>query len=485
MTTRELALSSAADLARLTPDERAAAIAHRRHPAVRAVRGGVCDLLGWRYPDRYAPVQWHRDLGAVCDSLVAGALSRSAPWVCIGAPPRHGKSEHVGRAMGPRLMAMRPGASVLYATSTADRAEEVSAAARGMVEALFRTGRYPHLEPGRKWTVTEWATIGGNAWTGIGSGASTGGIGAHLIIADDVTGSDERQASAPWKRTARRWLAGDVLTRDAGGAAVCLMETRRGLDDMQGWALDEWPGRWSVHTWRCLGPDGEYLWPERYGAAWHAGRPDLAPGTRVWETQYQQRPTREGGSVILEAWTAHRYPGPARAARSSCVQVWVVVDPAGKTAERNDPSGVGVIGLRADGVVMVLHMEAIRRDYPGLRQRVTDLAAEWRATGILVEDSSTGLALVPDLRAARLPVLPVSVSGRGDKVLRMQPHLTRWASGLILLPESEPWTASLVGELTSVPDCEHDDQWDVMSIVLHHIAANSGNVRERLAGQSW
>ena len=447
----------------------AAYAARYSHPAARAVRGGVCDLLAWYRPG-YVATAWHRELGAVCDGMVRAAVEGRAEWHMLGAPPRHGKSEHVGRAMGPRAMALRPGLSVLYPTSTDERAGDVSMAARGMVEALYASGQFPHLAPARPWTATEWRTVGGNHWVGIGAGAATGGIGAHMIIPDDVTGSDERQASRAWKRSARRWLQGDVLTRDAGGAVVCLMETRRGLDDLQGWASEEWPGRWVSHTWQCQRPDGSYLWPERYGAEWHAGRPDLAPGTRVWETQYQQRPVREGGAVILEEWTGHRYPGTPQQQREACTAVWVVVDPAAKTSERNDPSAIGAIGRRADGKLAVLHMEAVRRDYPALRQRIRDLRTEWRADGVLVEDTSIGQALIPELRQMGLPVVPVEVSGRGDKVQRMYPHLARWASGMILLPESAPWVASFVGELTSVPDGEHDDQWDVMSIVLHYVA---------------
>lgn len=476
-----------ADLERLPPGQREvvrAQIAERyRHPAVRAVRGGVCDLLAWYRPDSYQPSAWHRELGAVCDGMVRAAVEGCAEWHMLGAPPRHGKSEHVGRAMGPRAMAMRPGLSVLYATSTEDRAVDVSMAARRLVEALHASGQYPHLAPGQPWTSTEWRTVGGNHWVGVGAGSATGGIGAHLIIPDDVTGSDERQASRAWKRSARRWLQGDVLTRDAGGAVVCLMETRRGLDDMQGWAADEWPGRWTSHTWQCQRPDGSYLWPERYGEAWHAGRPDLAPGTRVWETQYQQRPVREGGAVILEAWLQHRYEGEPAAVRRTCSAVLVCIDPAAKTAERNDPSGILVAGMRGSDL-LILHAEAPRLDYPALRRRALDLAREWSADGIYVEDTSTGLAMAPDLRGQGVPCVPVPVAGGGDKVARMTPHLPRLQAGQVQLPRSAPWVRALVDQLVSVPDAEHDDLWDALVIALVRTRGATTSLWMALAGRN-
>jgi predicted phage terminase large subunit-like protein len=218
--------------------------------------------------------------------------------------------------------------------------------------------------------------------------------------------------------------------------------------------------------WRGV---GDLLCPERVG-------PDIVREAKAdgwfWSTTYQQRPTKEGGAVIQEAWTAHRYPGRPEDVRRTCSAVYIVIDPAAKTAERNDPSAIGVLGV-CGGDVIVLHVEAERRDYPALRQRVRDLSTAWRASGVLVEDTSVGQALVPDLRAMGLACHAVGVAGRGDKVARMQPHLIRWQSGQIKLPESAPWVASFVGEVCAVPDAAHDDQWDMMSIGLSYLAGLS------------
>lgn len=474
-----------ADLERLPPGQREvvrAQIAERyRHPAVRAVRGGVCDLLAWRLGDAYRPVQFHRDLGALCDRLVESARKRTALWACIGVPPGHGKTLHVGVAMGPRLMALEPGARVLYGTSTAELAVDVSRDARDLVVSLYETGMYPHLEPGTPWTVTDWATKGGCRWVGVGEGAATGGRRGWLIIGDDVTGSEARQASPAWRRGARRWWVGDMLSRDIGGAAVALMETRRGLHDMQGWMTTEYPGRCEVHTWPHVSDDGRYLWPERYGADWHANQPQLA-STRLWHTQYQQRPTIEGGAVIQEAWLQHRYEGEPAAVRRTCSAVLVCIDPAAKTSERNDPSGILVAGMRGSDL-LILHAEAPRLDYPALRRRALDLAREWSADGIYVEDTSTGLAMAPDLRGQGVPCVPVSVAGGGDKVARMTPHLPRLQAGQVLLPRSAPWVRALVDQLVSVPDAEHDDLWDALVIALVRTRGATTSLWMALAGR--
>lgn len=466
-----------ADLQQLAREELA------RERARRAVELGTVQLLAYRSP-QYQPARWHWQIGRECDRLIAGVLAGRGPWEAWGAPPRHGKSEHAGRGMPARLMALAPGASVLYATSTGPRAVEVSMAVRRLVEELARSGAFPHLapHPDGPWTQTEWRTIGGNTWVGVGSGAATGGIGADAIILDDVTGSEERQRSSAWKAGARSWLQGDVLTRGKAGFALLAMETRRGLDDIQGWLKAEYPGRLVTRTWTCRAEEGDpwgrapgaYLWPERtatgwggYDAAWHASRPDLQGG-RIWETQYQQRPVVEGGEVIRTEWTAHRYDGDPVAVRSGCSRVMLFCDPSSTSKDRSDPTAIQVWGLRGRHRLL-LHAEVLRPD--DLTRRLADLQAAWRAEGIALEATSIGPEIARALQRGGLRgVLTLPVSGRGDKVARMTPHLPSWAAGDVLLPQSAPWVARYVGEVTTVPSSPHDDEWDCTSLALAYYA---------------
>jgi predicted phage terminase large subunit-like protein len=263
---------------------------------------------------------------------------------------------------------------------------------------------------------------------------------------------------------------------------MLVMETRRGLDDIQGWAQAEYPGRVRSMAWTCRAEEGDpwrreagaYLWPERtatgwggYDAAWHASRPDLQGG-RIWETQYQQRPVVEGGEVIRSEWTSHRYDGDPLAVRSSCSRVMLFCDPSSTTRDRADPTAIQVWGVRGRARLL-LHAEVIRPD--DLTRRLTDLQAMWRAEGIALEATSIGPEIARALQRAGLRgVLTLPVSGRGDKVARMTPHLPAWAAGDIQLPASAPWVARYVGEITTVPSAPHDDEWDCTSLALAYYA---------------
>ena len=84
-----------------------------------------------------------------------------------------------------------------------------------MVETLYTAmpNVLSHLKPGKPWTDTEWVTVGGNGWVGCGSGGATGGIGANLVIMDDVTGSAARARSEAWGNHAWEWLEEDWLNQ--------------------------------------------------------------------------------------------------------------------------------------------------------------------------------------------------------------------------------------------------------------------------------
>ena len=419
---------------------------------------------------------WQQQLAEVVESVVHDAARGHGRNLALGAPPRVGKSRVVVEETIPWALRCYPTIPVVLVGAEQSLVRRQSTAAQDNYDALApQFGNAPGR--GRLWTQDEWTTDAGGRLIARGVGGNVTGAGYLVGVGDDLislsdTGKAAREAA--WRLFTRQFLS-----RRNRGAATILMAHRVAEDDVT--------GRWTAHCrdndiplethmWRMEAEEdegwrgvGDLLCPERVG-------PDIVREAKAdawfWSTTYQQRPTREGGAVIREEWTRHRYPERPEDIRRTCSAVYVVIDPAAKTAERNDPSAIGVLGVRG-GDVIVLHVEAERRDYPALRQRVRDLSTAWRASGVLVEDTSVGQALVPDLRALGLACHAVSVAGRGDKVARMQPHLIRWQSGQVLLPESAPWVASFVGEICAVPDAAHDDQWDMMSVGLSYLASLS------------
>lgn len=460
--------------------------------ARRCINDGVAATCWWRDQKIYTPHRFGKSIGKVCDAWVEAFITGTNLKQSYHAPPGHGKSEHVGKGMGIRALALAPGKAILYVTSAKERAEEVSMAVRSACERLAECGAYPHLapHPDGPWTTTTFRTIGGNVWTAIGANGTTGGINAHGIIMDDVTGDARTQASEASRQSLRRFVLEDVVTRLRHSGPIANMETRRGLNDITAFLQTVWGEQLVTHTWRCKAraneqdgrSEGEWLWPARFGTAFFQAMPHLVPGNATWEALFQQNPVTEGGSVIREDWCNFHYEGTPEEASKTCSHILIGVDPAAKTGERNDPSAFVVAGVRGSDL-LILYVEAVKRSSPDSEQRLQDLVTHWAATSgkptsLVIEDTSVGQGWIPNLRKRNLVVNAVQVAGRGDKVQRMNPHLALWAGGKILFPFSAPWRFAFVSEMTTVPEGEHDDQWDAISAVLWYIESTKSKMQK-------
>ena len=486
--------------------------------AIRWERGQrrTVEFARWRNP-RFVPGRFHKQLGAICDSLTASALDGGGAWVTLNAPPRHGKTELVGRCMGARAMSLRPGFSVLYATSTATRAEEVSARARHAVEQAQPNA--PHLARGRTWTVCEWETEGQNAWVGVGVGNPTGGIGANLVVLDDITGSRERARSRAFQSRSREWIEEDVMTRLLPGGTLVVMETRRGEDDACGWLQQTYGARFGVHVWRCMAEPGdtdgrapgEFLWPERYGPEWFAqasmlhsqgddDEDDLTPAGRIWSSLYQQRPTAAEGTVLKRAWFTESdepkrvvfYDDPPDTIAASASDIVISIDCAGKEGAKNDWT-VMQVWARVGTLFYLLDELREKIDITVKVPRAVALIKRWpRASGFLIEDASDGTSLIRFLRQAGYTAVEFSPHGR-DKEQRANRFIMAAESNRLRLPRPTSrnrWVEDVIDEWVTFgggsgaagsPDDRLDaaaqciDRWSVAQ--LRTVRTNLGALR--------
>lgn len=403
----------------------------------------------WRNKD-YRAARVHHEIGDVCDRSVRGALARQGIMALVSSPPRHGKTELVGRAL-PINGAIRAQAAgqdwpVLYATSAADRAEEVSWQVRAAAERIFRETGDPWWAPGAKWGILKFETEGGFAWNAVGVGSTTGGIGCRQLIMDDLIGSAAVYSSGAKRGAIVRAVEADLLSRLMKNGSAIHMETRRGTEDTTAYIAEHYGSVWEQHVWRCWEPERGYLWPEEFGEDWRARNPHLTDSSPVWRSLYQQEPIPEGGTLIEPEWLTATYSEPPAIAAKMCDRVALGVDLA--ASGKGDPCAIVVIGMR--GAYRDLLWAGKRTiPYPEQRQWVTEAASEWGATEVHIELASGGHALESDLKST----VP-GVQGhppRGSKALRATPFLPLMAGGQLRLPrEVQPWMREYRQDMTSV-----------------------------------
>jgi predicted phage terminase large subunit-like protein len=87
---------------------------------------------------------------------------------------------------------------------------------------------------------------------------------------------------------------------------------------------------------------------------------------------------------------------------------------------------------------------------------------------ILVEDASSGIQLVQELKEQRIYVVK-PVRPEGDKKSRLFAQSAYFESGVVRMPVHAPWLDDYLHELTSFPSTKFDDQVDATSQALAYL----------------
>lgn len=399
----------------------------------------------WRDP-LVKPVAWQLELGEVCDQFIQAVHNREGPRLNLSAPPRHGKTEYVGRAMPIHAMlsSNRP-ITFYYVTASDERAEEVSRRVKSAVERIYeQTGDF-RFQPGEKWSTTDWETAYGFAWKATGWSANTGGIGAQILIMDDLTGTSETYRSPSKRERIKHVIKEDLMPRVMDGGGVIHMETRRGTLDTTQWLLDNYGSVWKSVVWKCYDEERGYLWPENYGDAWRRTMPHLSDNSTIWRSLYQQEPVEEGGVLIPMDWLTNTYLETPLVARSLAERVVIGVDLAATGKTKSDPACFVVVAVRG-AYRDILHVVNRQCDYVEQKQILKDLCTTWKPNAVVVERAAGGDAMIAELQREIRGLR--GESAVGDKVIRLNPHLGRFAAGQVRTPKAQeqwvgPWREEL------------------------------------------
>lgn len=153
----------------------------------------------------------------------------------------------------------------------------------------------------------------------------------------------------------------------------------------------------------------------------------------------------------------------------------------------NDPTACVVLGIFKPQdrplCAMLIDCWSEHLQYPDLRPRVIEEATtvygdpdEWgngkKPDMILIEDKSSGIALLQDLQRAGLNVRAYN-PGRADKTMRLNVVSPIIAKGLVYLPEStvhrnevRDWVEPFLNQICSFPETRNDDYVDALTQAL-------------------
>jgi predicted phage terminase large subunit-like protein len=100
-----------------------------------------------------------------------------------------------------------------------------------------------------------------------------------------------------------------------------------------------------------------------------------------------------------------------------------------------------------------------RLEYPALKRAVREQQNLYRATEVLIEDKASGTQLIQELIADGCYGV-TRYQPTADKIMRMHAQTAMIENGFVSIPQSAPWLAEYLHEMTVFPNGKHDDQVD-------------------------
>lgn len=226
---------------------------------------------------------------------------------------------------------------------------------------------------------------------------------------------------------------------------------------------------------------GQLICPERFGPK-ELKDLKIQLGEYGVAGQLQQRPAPEGGGILK---TEHFQLWPVK--RELPVFDYIVQSYDGAYSEdtANDPSGCIVLGVFQWGKVrgaMLLDAWDEHLGYPAFRKKIIE---DWKAVygknkerkgrktdAVLVENKSSGISILQDLRAANIPAIPYN-PGNASKTMRAHNVAPVHELDVIFIPESnkEPgefvtWARPFVEQIGKFPKASHDEYVDCYTQAL-------------------
>jgi predicted phage terminase large subunit-like protein len=417
---------------------------------------------------------WHFEIIA---ARLAAVFDGKTRRLIITLPPRHLKSHLASVAFPAWCLGRKPSSQILCVSYAQELADKLSRDCRRIVASDWYRYLFPtRLSPQRQ-AVPEFATTAQGCRIATSVGGVLTGRGADIIIIDDPLKPEEALSDAH-RRAANEWFDHTLYSRlnDKQTGAIVLIMHRLHEDDLVGHVLAQ--EDWEVVCLPAIAEEdqtiavdsllGPRCFERRRGEALHAAREPLPMLEQIRKTigeynfagQYQQAPSPLGGGLVKAGWF-RRYTIDEAPALERIVQSW---DTASKATELSDFSVCTSWGISGKNLYLIDVLRQ-RMEYPELKRAVRAQYERLRPSVVLIEDKSSGIQLIQELIGEGLHAV-TRYQPQSDKIMRMHAQTAMIENGFVHLPDSAPWLAQYLHEITTFPNGRHDDQVDSTAQML-------------------
>ena len=418
---------------------------------------------------------WNWHLSLIADHLeqcARGDIKR----LIITVPPRSLKSICASVAFPAWLLGHDPHRQIICVSYSADLAAKMARDSRSVMDSVWYRSLFPNTRLKRNAELDLVTTKQGGRYSTSVGGTLTGRGGSMIIIDDPMKPQDAMSESM--RKNVKQWYDGTLYSRldNKRDDVIILVMQRLHMDDLvshvlekENWvhlnlpAIAERDERFELSDGRIYTRSaGGILHPERETKE-VLDNILRTIGSIAFSAQYQQSPVPIEGNLIRLAWFERYDKPPVRQSGDMVIQSW---DTASSTSEMSDYSVCITCLIQGDNYYL-LNVYRERLDYPDLIRAVITQARKFSAKSILIEDSSSGIALNQQLRRETNGLNIIKVKPAKDKVLRMNNPSVVIEAGRVFLPEKASWLEEFQKEILAFPGGTHDDQVDSLSQTLN------------------
>lgn len=323
-----------------------------------------------------------------------------------------------------------------------------------------------------------------------GEGYGSGGA----LVCDDLLNAIDAESEAKLAELEVFWAAASTRANNPATDPIAIIGQRLHERDIVGLALKDGndydrlvlPARFDPeHPVGCRSTigfvdprttPGELLWPERFPEE-HVAKLERRLGPRGAAAQLQQLPQAAGGGVFKREWFGTRWEPAYGAHAKDYVRIdgknvdiqrgyrFATVDPAWTESKEAKSAYSAICVWSAVGSTQQprLVLREVWRDrvqVPDLINKMTELRKKYGLQGMYVEKDGAGVAAMPYMRAAGLPIRELSARQLGSKETRAFGAGPICADGRVILPKNAPWLQTFEGELYGFPVAATRDQTD-------------------------
>lgn len=171
--------------------------------------------------------------------------------------------------------------------------------------------------------------------------------------------------------------------------------------------------------------------------------------------------------------------GTSEGGGEEIIQSW---DTATKAEAKNDWSVCTTWMIRGRDYYL-LNVFRQRLEFPELKRRIAQLANEWNADRVLIEDKGAGTSLIQELRRES-DLSVIDFVPKDDKATRLMAITPAIEAGRVFLPKEAHWLAEFQQEMERFPRGRHDDQVDSLSQFLTWAKDHRGYGESRIYAPS-